>query len=66
MNKRTVGVAAAFLAIVALTQEPVRSAEGVSDAWDGLFGGAGSVMEGFFTFTEELGPGESAAPLDTE
>lgn len=66
MNKRTLSIAAAFLAIVALTQEPVRSAEGVRDAWDGLFGGAGSVMEGFFTFTDELGPGETAEPLDRE
>lgn len=41
--------------LVALTQEPARSAEAVGDAWSGLTDGTGEVVDGFFTFVENLG-----------
>ncbi len=43
--------------LVALTQQPARSAEAVSNAWDGLSGGTTSFVDSFFTFTESLGSG---------
>lgn len=41
--------------LVALTQEPARSAAAVGDGWDGLSRGTGEVVDGFFTFIEHLG-----------
>lgn len=41
--------------LVALTQEPARSAEAVGDAWGGLSDGTSSFVDGFFTFVDRLG-----------
>ncbi|WP_344609004.1 hypothetical protein [Sporichthya brevicatena] len=41
--------------LVALTQQPARSAEAVGNAWDGISGGTTSFVDSFFTFTENLG-----------
>lgn len=40
--------------LVALTQEPTRSADAVGEAWTGLSAGTGNFVEGFFTFIEDL------------
>jgi hypothetical protein len=43
--------------LVALTQQPARSAEAVSSAWGGITDGTTSFVDSFFTFTESLGSG---------
>lgn len=40
--------------LVALTQEPTRSADAVGEAWSGISTGSGNFVEGFFTFVEDL------------
>ena len=40
---------------VALATRPVQSADAVHQTWDGVFGGTGSVLDGFFTFIGHLG-----------
>ncbi|MBA3742079.1 hypothetical protein [Sporichthya sp.] len=52
-----VALAMLVFALVALTQQPDRSAEAVSNAWDGVSGGTTSFVDSFFTFTESLGSG---------
>lgn len=41
--------------LVALTQEPRRSAEAVGEAWSGISSGTSDFVDGFFTFVESLG-----------
>lgn len=41
--------------LIALTQEPARSAEAVGEAWSGISEGTSSFIDGFFTFVERLG-----------
>ena len=50
-----VALALLIFVLVALTQQPARSAEAVSDAWDGIAGGTTSFVESFFIFTDNLG-----------
>ncbi|WP_156869749.1 hypothetical protein [Sporichthya polymorpha] len=50
-----VALALLVFVLVALTQQPARSAEAVGNAWDGLSGGTTSFVDSFFTFTENLG-----------
>jgi hypothetical protein len=52
-----VAVALLVFVLVALTQQPDRSAEAVSSAWGGLSDGTTSFVDSFFTFTESLGSG---------
>ncbi len=54
MSKKTVKLLLIFFLLVALTKEPGRMADAVEQAWDGIFGGAGSLMGGFFTFVDNL------------
>lgn len=50
-----VALALLIFVLVALTQQPTRSAEAVSDAWDGIANGTTSFVESFFVFTDSLG-----------
>ena len=50
-----VAFAVLIFALVALTQQPDRSAEAVGNAWGGLSDGTTSFVDSFFTFTENLG-----------
>lgn len=52
-----VAVALLVFVLVALTQQPTRSAEAVSSAWGGITNGTTSFVDSFFTFTESLGSG---------
>lgn len=52
-----VAVVLLVFVLVALTQQPSRSAEAVSSAWNGISDGTGSFVDSFFTFTESLGGG---------
>jgi hypothetical protein len=54
VSKKTVKLLLIFFLLVALTKEPTRMADAVQQAWDGIFGGAGSLMGGFFTFVDNL------------
>lgn len=54
MSKRTVKILLIFFLLVALTKEPQAMADAVQQAWGGIFGGAGSLMGGFFTFVDNL------------
>jgi hypothetical protein len=50
-----VGLLLLIFVLVALVQQPARSAEAVSDAWDGIASGTSSFVESFFVFTDNLG-----------
>lgn len=54
MSKRTWSIIGIVFVLVALTKEPTRTADIVEQTWDGLFGGAGSLLDGFFTFMDNL------------
>ena len=41
--------------LVALTQQPTKSADAVSSAWGGISHGTSDFVDSFFTFTESLG-----------
>lgn len=41
--------------LVALTQQPARSADAVGEAWTGIADGTTSFIDGFFTFVESFG-----------
>ena len=54
MSKRTWSIIGIVFVLLALTKEPTRSADLVQQTWNGLFGGAGSLLDGFFTFMDRL------------
>jgi hypothetical protein len=54
VSKRTWSIVGVVFVLLALSNEPDRSAQVVEQTWDGVFGGAGSLMDGFFTFMEQL------------
>jgi hypothetical protein len=52
-----VGLVILIFVLVSLTQQPARSAEAVSSAWNGISDGTTSFVDSFFTFTESFGKG---------
>lgn len=54
MSKRTITIIAVVFVLIALTQEPTRSADLVGQAWDATVDGTTSFMEGFFDFMDRL------------
>jgi hypothetical protein len=52
-----VGLVLLIFVLVALTQQPTKSADAVSSAWGGISDGTTSFVDSFFTFTESLGSG---------